>query len=533
MVARLLLTVRCVCLLLVVSLVSTGTPSASSLYRKAKKAEAKGDLANAYLLYSQAVALKPNNEKYWAASQAVRGGATEKLTIENTSSASAPLSESPLAVPTLPNEDEIEAQALLPPPRLKGSNAIRNFDLRGNPQELFEKVAREYSLDAVFDADYPPPAQPIRFKIDQADYKTALRALESVTSSFVIPVSERLFMVAKDTQQKRGELEPVVSVTIPFPENIVPQEMVEISNGVRQIFDLTKVGVDTAKRVLYIRDRVSRVRAAQAMLRQLMVHRAQVVVEVELLAVNDTRDRTFGMTLPTEFSLFWLTDKGFLRPTPLPTTISGLLLFGGGYTLFGLGVTNASLFATATETHSRSVVRSELRSLDGQAAALHIGDRYPIITLGYYGGTATEGQTVYTPPPNITFEDLGIVLKVTPKVHSADEVSLDVEAEFKALAGQSLNGIPVISNRKFKSIVRMRFSEAAIMAGLVGDTISQSWSGIPGLSMFPALRSNSKSQQKNELLLVLRPRLVTLPPSEAIWDPIWSGTDTKTLSVLD
>lgn len=524
---------RCVLVLVVAATAATAAPSASSLYKQGRKAQASGDFGQAYLLYSQAVALAPDNLKYWQASQAVRGMGTERLTVTG----SQPMAIQAAGLPVPAEAAEIEAQALLPPPRLKGAPGQHSFDIKGTPQELFEKVAQAYSLKVVFDGDYPPPAQPqpppLRFRMTDADYQTALRALENVTSSFIIPVSERLFLVAKDTQQKRTELEPVVSIVVPFPENIAPQEIAELANGVRQVFDLTKVGIDNVKRVIYIRDRVTRVRAARILMEQLIQHRAQVVVEVELLALNDSFDRTYGMNLPTQFGLFWLTNKDFLRPTPIPSWVSGLLTFGSGFTLFGLGITDASLFATATESHSRSIVRSSLRSLDGQTAGVHIGDRYPIITLGYYGATPPEGAKVYTPPPNITFEDLGIVLKVIPKVHNEDEVSLDVEAEFKALAGQSLNGIPVISNRKFKSVVRMRFSEAAILAGLVSDTFSQSWNGLPGLAALPPFRSNSKSRQKNEILMVLRPHLVTLPGSDAQATPIWSGSDTRTLSALD
>jgi len=49
-------------------------------------------------------------------------------------------------------------------------------------------------------------------------------------------------------------------------------------------------------------------------------------------------------------------------------------------------------------------------------------------TNGYFGSTTGTGQ-VFAPPPTINFEDLGLVLKVTPHVHGVDEVSLDIDAE--------------------------------------------------------------------------------------------------------
>ena len=57
--------------------------------------------------------------------------------------------------------------------------------------------------------------------------------------------------------------------------------------------------------------------------------------------------------------------------------------------------------------------------MEGQPATLHVGEKYPIITSGYFGNTSGSG-TVYTPPPTITFEDLGLLIKVTPHVVSVD-----------------------------------------------------------------------------------------------------------------
>ncbi len=87
--------------------------------------------------------------------------------------------------------------------------------------------------------------------------------------------------------------------------------------------------------------------------------------------------------------------------------------------------------------------------LDGQAATLHVGSRYPIITNTYVGNTAGSVGTVYTPPPTVNYEDLGLVLKVTPSLHDGGEMTLDLDTEFKVLGAQTSSGIPIIANRKY------------------------------------------------------------------------------------
>jgi type II secretory pathway component GspD/PulD (secretin) len=253
---------------------------------------------------------------------------------------------------------------------------------------------------------------------------------------------------------------------------------------------------------------------------------------VELLAMSQQSESTYGARLPSSFSLSWLGNTGFLNASTLPSTITGLLTFGGGVTMMGLGITNAAFFASMTQGSTRSMSKAELRSMDGQPAQVHIGDRYPIITLGYYGGPPDPKLKTYTPPPNIQFEDLGIVIKLTPKVHNSEEVSLDIEAEYKALAGSSANQIPVISNRKFKSIVRLKFGELAVMAGLVGQSTSRTDGGIPFLIKLPGLHEQTTVRNDNEILLTLRPFLLTVPPSEGVTAAVWSGTETRPLSLI-
>src|SRR3954447_13392533 len=47
-------------------------PSGNDLYLRGRRAERAGHMAEAYLLYSQAAAMSPQNKTYWQRSQAVR-----------------------------------------------------------------------------------------------------------------------------------------------------------------------------------------------------------------------------------------------------------------------------------------------------------------------------------------------------------------------------------------------------------------------------------------------------------------------------
>ena len=173
-----------------------------------------------------------------------------------------------------------------------------------------------------------------------------------------------------------------------------------------------------------------------------------------------------------------------------------------------------------------SLFQSKLVAVEGLPAELHVGQKYPIMTSGYFGATSTSGQ-VYTPPPTVNFEDLGLVLKITPHIHSADDVTLEVTAEFKLLGASSVDGIPVIENTKYQSEVRVMAGQWAVLTGLMTTSEARTITGIPILSYIPLLRNKTITRDQGETLIVLKPHVSIPPPGEnASWGA-WSGTETR------
>jgi general secretion pathway protein D len=124
------------------------------------------------------------------------------------------------------------------------------------------------------------------------------------------------------------------------------------------------------------------------------------------------------------------------------------------------------------------------------------------------------------------------VLKVTPYVHGLDEMTLEVEAEFKLLGTTSVDNIPVISNRKFQSKVRLMNGQWAILAGLMNGSEAKTMSGLAGLSVIPFLNNNNKTLSHTETLIVLKPHLLNLPPTETMTRAAWFGTEGRPRTAL-
>ncbi len=497
---------------------------AEQLFHQAQKAEHDGEIIKAYLLYAEAAAADPTNIDYWSRAQALRPAASL-------------MEPSPPKLEEFPSDkidrtlfghigaaDLEAARKPLPPPQLTAEPGRRDYDLQGDSQALWEQVAATLHLKVLFDADYKS-TRAFRFELTGADYRDALNALQASTNSFLVPISQRLIFIANDTTQKRTEFEPTAAIAIPFPEASSVQELQEIATGIRGALDAQKLVVDTAQHLILVRDRVSKVRLAQKLLQDLLRPRAQVSIEVEILTTDVSSTLNYGLSLPTSFPIASFLSRANLT-NYIPSGFSTFLAFGGGASLLGVAITNAQLFASVTNSHSESIFRGQVVAVDGLPSSLHVGEKYPIITSGYFGNASGSG-TVYTPPPTINFEDLGLLIKVTPHVTGANEVSLDLDAEFKQLGALTSNGIPAVLNTQYQSKVDVMGGEWAVLAGLMSTQEAKSITGLPLISYIPFLRNNTITKDQGSTLIVLKPHVTIPPPSENTAWRVWTGSETR------
>jgi tetratricopeptide (TPR) repeat protein len=127
---------------------------------------------------------------------------------------------------------------------------------------------------------------------------------------------------------------------------------------------------------------------------------------------------------------------------------------------------------------------------------------------------AATGNIAQTPYPASEYVDLGVKIKATPTLHPNSEVTLLLEFEIRALAGSSVNGIPVLSNRTLTQTVRVKEDQPSLIGGLTDAEQTHSITGLPGFAELPiagyAFGTRSNSLQDTELLIIITPRKLRL-----------------------
>jgi Flp pilus assembly secretin CpaC len=116
----------------------------------------------------------------------------------------------------------------------------------------------------------------------------------------------------------------------------------------------------------------------------------------------------------------------------------------------------------------------------------------------------------------IQYQDLGLTLKVTPKVLRGGDVALTVDLKIDALSGSSIDGNPILDTHAYSGVVTVKEGETTEIANELDKSESMAISGTPGISEIPGLNNVSdKDKQQNyaTLLIVMTPHVVRAPRS--------------------
>ena len=282
-------------------------------------------------------------------------------------------------------------------------------------------------------------------------------------------------------------------------------------------------------------------RSLEAVIRQLDVRRAQVLVEAIIVEVFESDGVSLGVQ--------WYNEAGgFTQFTNGPASISSVAAgvqaaegepgntvttidsngnpvtttnpsTDGDYSILAqvLGNVSGMMFgiakndwgaivnAVSSDTNSNILATPSITTLDNEQAYFIVGQEVPIIT-----GSQT-GSNNSNPFQTVDRQEVGIKLRVTPQVNEGNAVQLIIEQEVSSVSGTT--GVDIsINKREIKTTVMADSGDTVVLGGLIDEDVQESVQKVPILGDIPILghlfKSTSNTTRKRNLMVFLRATIV-------------------------
>ena len=556
-------------------LFAAGCPKGQSNYSKGRKAESLQDYDAALDFYQKALKSDPNNASYKIRYNQTRfeagelhvkeglklrekgdleGAAAQFQRAQNIDPSSPVAGEelrktlamivekNHVADATQPAENEGQQYLALPPEIKPIPTSPITLKMANDAKIVFDAIGKLAGLTVVYDPDFPQ--RRISVDLNNVTLEQALAVVSFESKAFWKPLTENIIMVAPDQTQKRRDYEEEVLQTFYLSNTVTPQDLTEVVTGLRSLFDLKRIQQLNSQNAIVVRATPDVLALIRKVIDDVDKAKPEVVVQVEVLEARTDRLRNYGISPGQTASIAinpnattTTTNGSTTTPTTTNNTTLDTLrhLNGSDYSVV---LPSLTLNAVLTDTSTKIIQNPELRSIDGQQAKLKIGDRIPIATGSFQAGVgvgAVGTAGLVNPLVNTQFQyqDVGVNIDITPRVHPNHEVSLKTKIEVSSVTGQStIGGIsqPIISQRVVEHDIRLKEGEVNILGGLIQRTDTKTLNGWPGLAKIPVIRylfsSDNIDHQEDEVLIVLIPHIVRLPDwTRANLRGLLSGTD--------
>jgi general secretion pathway protein D len=253
-----------------------------------------------------------------------------------------------------------------------------------------------------------------------------------------------------------------------------------------------------------------------ALIADLDTRRPQVLIEAAIVEVSGDISEQLGVQL----GLGAAAPPGGFAATSFSTagpSLDGILSLLGAPAAIGvapggvsIGLSRQDRFGLLLQALGQSskanlLSTPSITTLDNQAAEIVVGQNVPFRTGSFDRGG--DGSNAFT---TIERQDVGITMRVTPRVNQGDVIQLDISQEVSSLVATAVAGAAdLITNRRsIQTTVLADNGGTIVLGGLITDDRQSTRSEVPGLGRVPVIgglfRSRAESNSRRTLFVFLR-----------------------------
>ena len=214
---------------------------------------------------------------------------------------------------------------------------------------------------------------------------------------------------------------------------------------------------------------------------------------------------------------------------------------------FFLNADGVSMVLSFLNKYADTKVISSPRTvtLDNETSSIEVGTQYPIVNT-------TAGTANTTGGSSISYSNLTVLLKVTPRISANNYVRLQVSprvirlgSKVTSVVGGLPNSVDSFNTREILTSVLIPSGNTLVMGGLIEDSIQTGNVKVPILGDIPFLgilfRQDSKQRTKSNMIVFLTPTIVededfqptkstflktAVPVNDTVEEGDWSAWDS-------
>ncbi len=417
-----------------------------------------------------------------------------------------------------------------------GSDETVTVNFHDQPlASVLEMFSSNYGLNLVYGPDIEGKVTlnlfeaPVREALNKILAANGFQAVEEGGFVLVVPassVSGQDEVVASPWEprvlflnhMRAKDVEPMLSPLLSGDEQLILGP--ESKSGLDQADDLGGNEQATREMLILLAREETNARV-DALLAKLDIPPQQVLVEATILSVslNDTAKLGVDFTAlgGIDFQAMGgtsnITDSytgGTAEGAQLDNWLLGFSQTGftdssSGGLHMGILKNQVGIFIQALEDVGNATVLSnpQVLTLNRHAAQVLVGKK-----IGYQTTTTTQTSTVQS----VEFLEVGTSLVFRPFISDDGYVRMEIHPENSDGSINPTSGLPEESTTEVSTNILVRSGHTVVIGGLMENAVATTTSQIPFLGSLPYLgslfRSESESESKNEIIVMLTPHIV-------------------------
>jgi len=426
-----------------------------------------------------------------------------------------------------PRKEKLEFPIKL---RAKEDKLRLKFPAETDLKSILLALGKSAGINILFDENF----RALAFTTDLADlsFEEALKSVCYATKNFYRIIDERTVIIVPDLPQKRMQYEVnairtfyLSNVKADAVQGYLMSMLIQRAQG-----KVPMLVFDKDLNSVTIRDTPQVLELAEKLIDLWDKPKGEVLIDLEIMEVSRTKLRNLGVS----FDQNVVGVRYGEAPTDSTQTTSwyslkGLDLSRSENLFVSLPLAYLQFLESASET--KIVAQPRLPGVSDEEINYKVGQRIPMPKTQF--STFAAGGVNNVPITSYEQQDVGIEVKIKPKVHFEKEVTLEMDIKVTSLGGTGYADIPIINTREIKNIMRLKDGETKLIAGLLRDEERKVIKGIPGLKDIPVLGrlfgAEDTILEQTDVILTITPHIVrSIPLNPEDLKALWVDVETVT-----